>query len=103
MRHRACDTAIAIVITLAAAAIAAAQPAPAPAGPTVDQLIALKRAGSPVISPDGKLVAYTVREVNWDENSYETEIWIADVAAGTNRQLTNAKKSSGSPRWSPDG
>jgi len=78
-------------------------PAPAPSGPTVDQLIALKRAGSPAISPDGTLVAYTVREVNWDENAYETEIWIADVAAGTNRQLTNGKKSSGSPRWSPDG
>jgi len=28
----------------------------------VDQLIALKRAGSPAISPDGTLVAYTVRE-----------------------------------------
>ena len=78
-------------------------PAPAQAGPTVDQLIALKRVGSPAISPDGKLVAYTVREVNWEENAYETEIWIADVAAGTTRQLTNAKKSSASPKWSPDG
>ena len=80
-----------------------AAPAPPPAGPTVDQLISLKRVGSPAISPDGKLVAYTVREANWDENAYETEIWIADVAAGTTRQLTNAKKSSASPRWSPDG
>ena len=71
--------------------------------PTVDQLIALKRVGSPAISPDGKLVAYTVREANWDENAYETEIWIADVAAATTRQLTNGKKSSGSPSWSPDG
>ena len=102
MRHRAC--AIAIVIALTVAATTAAQPAPAqpPAGPTVDQLISLKRVGSPAISPDGKLVAYTVREANWEENPYETEIWIADVAAGTNRQLTNGKKSSGSPKWSPD-
>ena len=102
MRHRAC--AIAIVIALTVAATTAAQPAPAqpPAGPTVDQLISLKRVGSPAISPDGKLVAYTVREANWEENWYETEIWIADVAAGTNRQLTNGKKSSGSPKWSPD-
>jgi uncharacterized protein (TIGR01244 family) len=72
-------------------------------GPTVDQLIGLKRAGAPAISPDGKLVAYTVRDVNWDENAYETEIWIADVASGATHQLTNGKKSSSSPRWSPDG
>jgi len=74
-----------------------------PAGPTVDQLIGLKRAGSPAISPDGKLVAYTVREPDWEANSYKTEIWIVDVATGKAYQLTNSKKSSGSPDWSPDG
>ena len=33
-----------------------------PASPTIDELIALKRVGSPAISPDGRWVAYTVRE-----------------------------------------
>ena len=88
---------------LAPATAQAVVPPSAPAGPTVDQLISLKRVGSPAISPDGSLVAYTVREANWEDNSYETEIWIADVAAGTTRQLTNGKKSSGSPAWSADG
>ncbi len=83
--------------------LAVAWPVAAQTGPTVDQLISLKRVGAPAISPDGKLVAYTVREANWDEDSYETEIWIADVATATTRQLTNGKKSSGSPKWSPDG
>ena len=77
--------------------------AAAQSGPTVDQLIGLKRVGSPTISPDGKLVAYTVREPNWEENNYETEIWLVDVAAAKPRQLTNAKKSSSAPDWSPDG
>ena len=99
--------AAAAIVMVLAAATAAAQTAPTPAqpppGPTVDQLISLKRAGSPAISPDGRLVAYTVREVNWDEDAYETEIWVADVAAGTTHQLTNARKSSSSPKWSPDG
>ena len=86
------------VVGLFFPAAALAQP-----GPTVDQLINLRRAGSPTISPDGKLVAYTVREPDWEANSYKTEIWLVDVATAKARQLTNSKKSSGSPDWSPDG
>ncbi len=71
--------------------------------PTVDQILSLKRVGSPEISPDGRSVAYTVRETNWDDNAYQTEIWLADATTGAARQLTNAKKSSQSPAWSPDG
>src|SRR5258706_14145871 len=71
--------------------------------PTVDQILSLKRAGSPEISPDGRWVAYTVRETNWDDNAYDTQIWLADATTGATRQLTNAKKSSQSPAWSPDG
>jgi dipeptidyl aminopeptidase/acylaminoacyl peptidase len=70
---------------------------------TVDQILSLNRVGSPEISPDGKLVAYTVRSTNWDENSYDTQIWLADTATKQTRQLTTAKKSSSSPAWSPDG
>ena len=83
--------------------VADAARVPAQTVPSVDQLINLKRVGSPAISPDGKLVAYTVREPNWEENNYETEIWLVDVAAAKPRQLTNAKKSSSAPDWSPDG
>ena len=71
--------------------------------PTVDQILSLKRAGSPAISPDGRWVAYTIREANWEDNAYDTKIWLADAATGAARQLTNAKKSSQSPAWSPDG
>ena len=71
--------------------------------PTADQVLSLKRAGSPEISPDGRWVAYTIRETNWDENAYETEIWLADATTGATRQLTNGKKSSESPAWMPDG
>jgi dipeptidyl aminopeptidase/acylaminoacyl peptidase len=71
--------------------------------PTVDQVLSLERVGSPEISPDGRRVAYTVRDTNWDDNSYDTQIWIADVTTGASRQLTQSKKSSQSPAWSPDG
>jgi dipeptidyl aminopeptidase/acylaminoacyl peptidase len=71
--------------------------------PSIDDVIALHRVGSPALTPDGRLVAYTVREANWDDDAYETEIWIGDPAKGTRRQLTLAKKSSTQPAWSPDG
>src|SRR5690349_3479305 len=73
------------------------------AGPSIDEILSLKRVGSPAISPDGRQVAYTIRETNWDENAYETEIWIGDAATGESRQVTNARKSSTQPAFSPDG
>ena len=88
-----------LVALLASCAAAQAQGQ----APTIDQLISLKRAGSPAISPNGQWVAYTVRDTSWDDNTYHTEIWLADVKTGELRQLTNhAKKSSTSPAWAPD-
>lgn len=100
-------TAAAVVIAglwLAQPVAVRAQP-PSPNGttPTIDQLISLRRAGSPLISPDGQWVAYTVRAANWDDNDYHVEIWLANAVTGETRQLTNdLKKSSTSPAWSPD-
>src|SRR5262245_44097712 len=92
------------VVVLASIHVGAAQePGAAKTAPTVDQILSLKRAGAPEISPDGRYVAYTVRDTNWDDNAYETELWIADTSSGATYQLTNAKKSSQSPAWSPDG
>jgi dipeptidyl aminopeptidase/acylaminoacyl peptidase len=71
--------------------------------PDVDQMIELKRPGSAAISPDGRLVAYTVRETDWEENAFDTEIWLADTQTGATRQLTRGKRNSTSPAWSPDG
>ena len=69
--------------------------------PSIDDLLNLKRVGAPAISPDGRQVAFTLRETNWDENAYETELWLG--GSGALRQLTNGKKSSLQPAWSPDG
>lgn len=76
---------------------------PSDGAPTIDQLIELKRAQTTAISPDGEHIAYVVRETNWGENAFETEIWMADAKQGTARQLTNSPKSSNAPAWSKDG
>src|SRR5271155_2768602 len=84
-----------LIFSLAAISLAAQTP-------TIDQSLSLKTAGSPRISPDGRFVAYTVSETNWEENAFETQIWMAMTATGERYQLTHAKKSSSDPRWSPD-
>ena len=75
------------------------------AAQSIDDLIALRRtSGTPAISADGRSVAYGVRETNWTDNTYETELWLADTrVAGSGRQVTNAAKSSTQPAFSPDG
>src|SRR6267378_3671493 len=70
--------------------------------PTIEQSLNLKSAAGPRISPDGRYVAYQVQKTNWEENAFETEIWIAATSTGERYQLTNAKKSSTNPQWSPD-
>jgi dipeptidyl aminopeptidase/acylaminoacyl peptidase len=88
-----------LILVLAAPAVRAQNRT----APTIDQIIELKRAGSVALSPDGSNVAYTVSEVNWEDNAHETEIFLASTKGGEPVQLTRAKKSSSAPAWSPDG
>jgi dipeptidyl aminopeptidase/acylaminoacyl peptidase len=90
-----------VVSILSCVALASSSPAQSRVGPGIDDLLNLKRVGSPVIAPDGRMVAYTVRETNWDENEFETEIWVGTAAES--RPLTSGRKSSLQPAWSPDG
>ena len=80
--------------------------APAPGSlkaPTIDQSLEMKGAFNPRISPDGKRVVYEVSRTNWEDNAFERELWIADVATGESHALTGAKKSSSNAEWSADG
>jgi dipeptidyl aminopeptidase/acylaminoacyl peptidase len=98
------DPRLRVVVTACGVALAvAATSTQSPTGPSIDEVINLKRVASPVISPNGRQVAFTIREANWEENAYETEIWIGDAATGKSRQVTNAHKSSTQPAFSPDG
>ena len=86
-----------LIVTLASFAFAQGAKTP-----TIEQSLSLKSAANARISPDGRFVAYQVQETNWEENAFENEIWIAVVATGERYQLTNGKKSSTGPQWSPD-
>src|SRR6266567_6379840 len=80
----------------------AAQPAPSRT-PTIDQSLEWKSAFNPKISPDGRRVVYEMQKTNWEENAFDRNLWIADIAAGESHALTSAKKSSTNPVWSRDG
>jgi dipeptidyl aminopeptidase/acylaminoacyl peptidase len=71
--------------------------------PTLEQSLSLRTVASPVISPDGRFIAYLVNETDWEDNSFKTQIWVYDAASGERYQLTSSRKGSASPRWSPDG
>jgi dipeptidyl aminopeptidase/acylaminoacyl peptidase len=71
--------------------------------PTLEETVSLKTINSPKISPDGGFVAYRVREANWKENEYVSQLWLVNVATGASFQLTRSKKSAGPAEWSPDG
>ncbi|MDZ7807714.1 MAG: S9 family peptidase [Gracilimonas sp.] len=63
----------------------------------------LKNVGSPVISPDGEWIAYTVTETDYEDDSRETRIWMTPVNGGKALPMTAAGYSASSPKWSPDG
>jgi dipeptidyl aminopeptidase/acylaminoacyl peptidase len=69
----------------------------------VDDLLAVRRVADAQVSPDGKLVAYAVREVSLEKNAAVSHIWVIPAAGGAPRQLTNGEKGESRPRWSPDG
>jgi len=68
-----------------------------------EKWISLKSAGSPIISPDGKTVAFTITNTDWKANSYHSEIWIWRTGS-TAFQLTRTQGSNSyNYRFTPDG
>jgi dipeptidyl aminopeptidase/acylaminoacyl peptidase len=70
--------------------------------PTIDESLSMKSVAGAQISPDGRYVAYSVTQTNWDEDDFVSQIWIAVTATGERYQLTSGKKASTGPQWSPD-
>lgn len=72
---------------------------------TPETMMAVKRIGSVQVSPDGKRVAFAVREaiMEGDISEFRTHIHLAN-ADGTERlQLTRGDHSCDDPQWSPAG
>jgi dipeptidyl aminopeptidase/acylaminoacyl peptidase len=71
---------------------------------TVDDLVRLKRVSDPQVSPDGRYVAYVLRETDMEANKGRTDIWMLDLAQKEPQpqRLTTDPADDSSPRWAPD-
>jgi dipeptidyl aminopeptidase/acylaminoacyl peptidase len=57
----------------------------------------------PAMSPDGKVVAFTVTTVVEQDNKRHQEVWVVPTAGGAAVRYTTPNTESSSPRFSPDG
>jgi len=71
--------------------------------PTFEQVISLRSAGNVVLSPDGKSAVYTVQTTDWDNNRYDTELWMWREGSEPFQLTNNPRNSSMAPEFSPDG
>ena len=65
-------------------------------------LLKIARISDPQLSPDGKLVAFTVQTIDLDENKKPTQVWVVPVSGGTPQQITHLGSLNERARWSPD-
>ncbi|MFZ2055233.1 MAG: prolyl oligopeptidase family serine peptidase, partial [Candidatus Aminicenantales bacterium] len=72
-------------------------------GPSFEDVLGLKSAGRPEISPCGKHILFTVRQVDWEKNRYDTEVWLSRDGTEPFQLTQTLEESSDSPSWSPDG
>ena len=71
---------------------------------TFEDMMQLKRIGEPIVSPDGKWVGFAAVDVNLDENTRKTHLWIVPINGGEARRLTPATGAGEDRiRFSPDG
>ena len=70
--------------------------------PAFKEVISLKGAGTPVISPDDSEVLFSVRQPDWDNNRFDNEIWLSRNGKEAFQLTDNPDGSSYDARWSPD-
>jgi dipeptidyl aminopeptidase/acylaminoacyl peptidase len=99
-----------LLTTAALAAAGSAPPASSHAKPaemralTADDLVRIKRVTDPQVSPDGRYVAFVVRETDMKANRGRTDVWLLDLTQknATPLRLTQNDANDSSPRWAPD-
>ena len=70
---------------------------------TFQDFASVKAVGDPQVSPDGRLVLYSVRTADVDANRRSGRTFVVAATAGAPRPWPSAEVSASEARWSPDG
>lgn len=69
---------------------------------SINDLLQIKTVKNPVISPDGKWVAYTITEMDIEKDKTETRLWMIPMAGGEPIPMSGKGYSASNPKWSYD-
>ncbi len=91
-----------IILVISIAVFVNTSLAQTPKTPSFEDVISLRSVANSVISPDGKHVVFESQLVDWEENRYDTELWLSKDGEIPFQITNNLKKNSNNPKWSPD-
>jgi dipeptidyl aminopeptidase/acylaminoacyl peptidase len=69
---------------------------------TVETMLRIARIDDPALSPNGRMVAFTVQTPDVAQNTKPQQIYVVPLDGGTPRQITQEGTVNERPRWSPD-
>jgi dipeptidyl aminopeptidase/acylaminoacyl peptidase len=70
---------------------------------TFEEMMKVKRVADPQVSPDGRLVVFTMSVYDVAKNSRNSDLWMVPLQGGEPVPLTRNPAIDERPRWSPDG
>src|SRR5262245_18667132 len=70
---------------------------------TLDDFSKVARVSDPQFAPDGKSIAVVVSRANLDEDRYDPELTVVDVATKASHTIVKGLPGLNFARWSPDG
>ncbi len=70
---------------------------------TSEELLSLKRVGSPDVSPDGRWVLYSINTPDLQANRSNSDLYLVSIDGETRRRLTSSLSADYNAVWSPDG
>ena len=90
--------------TFGAASVTAAQSAPGTEAFTARDMVKLERISDAHVSPDGSLIVYDQRSVDFAANASHHALWLVEAKPGaTPHRLAASDPDATHPRWSADG
>ncbi len=71
--------------------------------PTFEEVISLRAVNGLTMSPDGKNIVFSVTSTDWNDNRFDTELWISKNGAKPFQLTNTTRNNSNGASFSPDG